>query len=99
MKKLSILTALLLPVFAIASEVIAPVGLTLGPLSAEAVKIEWQNGEDDDWSIDEEEDDVRGYKIYRNGLGIAILSTSKGVITDKEARKLNVGGEVICYVS
>jgi small subunit ribosomal protein S8 len=33
-----------------------------------------------------------------NGLGIAILSTSKGVITDKEAKKLNVGGEVICYV-
>lgn len=33
-----------------------------------------------------------------NGLGIAILSTSKGVITDKEARELNVGGEVICYV-
>ena len=32
------------------------------------------------------------------GLGIAILSTSKGIITDKEARKLNVGGEVICYV-
>ncbi len=34
-----------------------------------------------------------------NGLGIAILSTSKGVITDKEARTLKVGGEVICYVS
>ncbi len=34
-----------------------------------------------------------------NGLGIAILSTSDGVITDKEARKLGVGGEVICYVS
>jgi small subunit ribosomal protein S8 len=34
-----------------------------------------------------------------NGLGIAILSTSQGVITDKEARKLNIGGEVICYVS
>ncbi len=33
-----------------------------------------------------------------NGLGIAILSTSKGVITDKEARELNVGGEVLCYV-
>lgn len=32
------------------------------------------------------------------GLGIAIISTSKGVITDKEARKQNVGGEVICYV-
>ena len=32
------------------------------------------------------------------GLGIAILSTSNGVITDKEARKLGVGGEVICYV-
>lgn len=34
-----------------------------------------------------------------NGLGIAIISTSKGVMTDKEARNLNVGGEVICYVS
>jgi small subunit ribosomal protein S8 len=34
-----------------------------------------------------------------NGLGIAILSTSSGIITDKEARQLNVGGEVICYVS
>jgi small subunit ribosomal protein S8 len=33
-----------------------------------------------------------------NGLGIAILSTSKGVITDKEARNLNVGGEVICHI-
>jgi small subunit ribosomal protein S8 len=34
-----------------------------------------------------------------NGLGIAIMSTSKGVMTDKEARTLNVGGEVLCYVS
>ncbi|MBS1653060.1 MAG: 30S ribosomal protein S8 [Bacteroidetes bacterium] len=34
-----------------------------------------------------------------NGLGIAILSTSKGLMTDKEARKQNVGGEVLCYVS
>jgi len=33
-----------------------------------------------------------------NGLGIAILSTSKGLMTDKEARKENVGGEVLCYV-
>ena len=33
-----------------------------------------------------------------NGLGIAILSTSKGVITDKEARKEHIGGEVLCYV-
>ena len=33
-----------------------------------------------------------------NGLGIAIVSTSKGLITDKEARKQNVGGEVICFV-
>ena len=33
-----------------------------------------------------------------NGLGVAIVSTSKGVMTDKEARTLNVGGEVICYV-
>lgn len=48
-----------------------------------------------------------GLKVYakRNeipkvlgGLGVAIISTSKGVITDKEARKENVGGEVICYV-
>jgi small subunit ribosomal protein S8 len=34
-----------------------------------------------------------------NGLGIAIISTSQGVMTDKEARQLNIGGEVICYVS
>lgn len=34
-----------------------------------------------------------------NGLGIAIISTSKGVMTDKEARKLNIGGEVLCYIS
>ena len=33
-----------------------------------------------------------------NGLGIAIVSTSKGVMTDKEARNMNVGGEVLCYV-
>ncbi|MCZ8022029.1 MAG: 30S ribosomal protein S8 [Cytophagales bacterium] len=32
------------------------------------------------------------------GLGVAIVSTSKGVMTDKEARKINVGGEVLCYV-
>ena len=48
-----------------------------------------------------------GLRVYANtedipkvlgGLGIAILSTNKGVITDKEARKLAVGGEVLCFV-
>ncbi len=42
-----------------------------------------------------------GYKdIPRvlNGLGIAVISTSKGVMTDKEARDMKVGGEVLCYV-
>src|ERR1035437_115814 len=34
-----------------------------------------------------------------NGLGIAILSTSHGVMTDKEAKKQKVGGEVLCYIS
>ncbi len=34
-----------------------------------------------------------------NGLGIAILSTSRGIVTDKEARDMHVGGEVLCYVS
>jgi len=34
-----------------------------------------------------------------NGLGVAIVSTSHGVITDKKARELNVGGEVLCFVS
>lgn len=34
----------------------------------------------------------------QNGLGIVILSTSKGVMTDKEARKLNVGGEILCTI-
>ena len=33
-----------------------------------------------------------------NGLGISILSTSRGMLTDREARKANVGGEVVCYV-
>ena len=33
-----------------------------------------------------------------NGLGIAILSTSKGVMTDKQAKRENIGGEVLCYV-
>lgn len=34
-----------------------------------------------------------------NGLGIAIVSTSHGMMTDKEARQQNVGGEIICYIS
>ena len=42
--------------------------------------------------------DVKTMPRVLNGLGIAILSTSKGVITDKEAKDMNVGGEVICYV-
>ena len=33
-----------------------------------------------------------------NGLGIAVLSTSKGVMTDKEAKDMKVGGEVLCYI-
>lgn len=33
-----------------------------------------------------------------NGLGVAIVSTSKGLMTDKEARKQNVGGELLCYI-
>jgi len=42
---------------------------------------------------------VDGIPRVKNGLGLAILSTSKGVLTDKEAKKLNVGGEIICIVS
>ncbi|GAB4206930.1 MAG: 30S ribosomal protein S8 [Bacteroidia bacterium] len=34
----------------------------------------------------------------QNGLGIAIISTSKGIMTDKDARRLNLGGEVLCYI-
>ncbi len=47
---------------------------------------------------------LRKYTGYRemprviNGLGIAIISTSKGVMTDKEAAELKIGGEVLCYV-
>lgn len=49
-----------------------------------------------------------GLRIYKstdklpkvmNGLGIAVISTSKGVMTDRNARKQGIGGEVICYVS
>jgi len=42
--------------------------------------------------------DIDSIPRVLNGLGIAIISTSKGVITDKEAKELNVGGEVLCYV-
>ena len=42
--------------------------------------------------------DVETLPRVLNGLGIAIISTSKGIITDKEAKELNVGGEVLCYV-
>ena len=42
--------------------------------------------------------DVNSIPRVLNGLGIAIMSTSKGIITDKEAKELGVGGEVICYV-
>lgn len=38
------------------------------------------------------------FKRVKNGLGIAIVSTSKGVMTDKEAKAQNVGGEVLCYI-
>jgi small subunit ribosomal protein S8 len=49
-----------------------------------------------------------GLRIYKNagelpqvkaGLGVAVVSTSKGIMSDREARKAGVGGEVICYVS
>jgi len=42
--------------------------------------------------------DVENMPRVLNGLGIAVISTSKGLITDKEAKELGVGGEVICYV-
>ena len=42
--------------------------------------------------------DVNSIPRVLNGLGIAILSTSKGIITDKEAKELGIGGEVLCYV-
>lgn len=38
------------------------------------------------------------FKRVKNGLGISIVSTSKGVMTDKEAKTQNVGGEVLCYI-
>jgi len=42
--------------------------------------------------------DVASMPRVLNGLGIAVISTSKGLVTDKEAKELGVGGEVICYV-
>lgn len=38
------------------------------------------------------------FKRVKNGLGVAIISTSKGVMTDKQAKTQNVGGEVLCYI-
>jgi len=42
--------------------------------------------------------DVSNLPRVLNGLGVALLSTSRGVMTDKEARKEKIGGEVLCYV-
>ena len=42
--------------------------------------------------------DVEDMPRVLNGLGIAVISTSKGLLTDKEAKELGIGGEVICYV-
>jgi small subunit ribosomal protein S8 len=38
------------------------------------------------------------FKRVKNGLGVAIISTSRGVMTDKQAKTQNVGGEVLCYI-
>ena len=38
------------------------------------------------------------FRRVKNGLGVAIVSTSRGVLTDKEAKAQNVGGEVLCYI-
>lgn len=43
--------------------------------------------------------DKRSLPLVRNGLGIAIISTSKGLMTDKEARKAGEGGEVVAFVA
>lgn len=49
-----------------------------------------------------------GLRIYKNkdelpkvigGLGVAVISTSKGIMSDRDARKMGVGGEVVCYVA
>lgn len=42
--------------------------------------------------------DVENMPRVLNGLGIAILSTSQGILSDKEAKAKNVGGEVLCYI-
>ena len=42
---------------------------------------------------------VRDLPLVRNGLGISILSTPKGVMSDNDARSANVGGEILCRVS
>ena len=42
---------------------------------------------------------VKNLPSYMNGLGIVIISTSKGVMTDRKARSSGIGGEILCYVS
>ena len=42
---------------------------------------------------------VKNLPNYMNGLGIVIISTSKGVMTDRKARSSGIGGEILCYVS
>jgi len=60
-----------------------PVITNIQPVSTSGRRIYWKKDE---------------VKKVRNGLGIAILSTSKGVMTDHKARLLGIGGEVICTV-
>ncbi len=40
----------------------------------------------------------KNLKWVKSGMGIAILTTSKGIMTDRKARRMNIGGEVLCYV-
>ena len=73
-------------------------------LKKEITKILFEKGYILNYKFVEDGPGMRKYTGYKdmprviNGLGIAIISTSKGVMTDKEASALKIGGEVLCYV-
>ena len=82
--------------------------VTIGDVPGDTLTIQMKYSDDRDRTISGlRRISTPGLRVYRKasavprvlgGLGVAVLSTSHGLMTDREARKRNVGGEVLCYV-
>jgi small subunit ribosomal protein S8 len=76
-----------------------------GPQGALRIRLRYVNGESSIFGMQRiSRPGLRRYAgadelpRVKNGLGIAVISTSQGLMTDKEARRRNIGGEVLCYI-